>query len=107
MGMALSELIKRQIEEILGPFCDSRVPAHVRNKVRLGYSFRGTSVLLFEERPYFQDPSIWTNSPIAQFRFNLEDKTWSLYYADRNSKWHRYERTKPSRKFIHQLRSVE
>ena len=105
--MALSELIRKQVEKTLEPFCENRIPPHVRDKVRLKFSFRGESVSLFEERPYFQDPSQWTSSPIAQFRFNSEDKTWSLYYPDRNSKWHSYERAKPSRQFTHLLRAVE
>lgn len=105
--MALPELIKKQVESVLTSFCKRRIPPHVQDKVRLVYSIRGMSVSLFEERPYFQDPSRWTSSPIAQFRFKIADKTWSLYCTDRNSKWHLYDRTKPSRQFIHLLRAVE
>lgn len=105
--MALPELTKKQVETTLGSFCQKRIPPHVRDKVRLAFSFRGNSVSLFEERPYFQDPSRWTSSPVAQFRFNQEDKIWSLYCSDRNSKWHLYDRTKPSRQFIHLLKAVE
>jgi hypothetical protein len=105
--MALPELIKKQVETILEPFCQNRIPLHVRDMVRLVFSFRGNSVSLFEERPYFQDPSRWTSSPVAQFRFDQDDKTWSLYCADRNSKWHPYDRAKPSRQFTHLLKAVE
>lgn len=101
--MALPELTKKQVETILGSFCENRIPPHVRDKLRLNFSFRGQSVSLFEERPYFQDASRWTQTPVAQFRLEPTTKIWSLYCADRNSKWHLYERAKPSRKFIHLL----
>jgi hypothetical protein len=105
--MALPELIKKKVEVALDNFSEKFIPQHVRDKVRLNYSFRGETVSLFEERPYFQDPAQWTSTPIAQFRFNSDDKTWSLYCADRNSKWHLYDRAKPSRQFNHLLRAVE
>ena len=28
--------------------------------------------------------------PIAQFRYSVDHDAWSLYYADRNDKWHLY-----------------
>ncbi len=105
--MGLSEITKKQVETTLGSFCEKRIPAHVRTQVRLGFSFSGESVSLFEERPYFQDPNQWTSTPIAQFRFSPEDKTWALYYSDRNSKWHLYDEAKPSRQFNHLLKAVE
>lgn len=105
--MALPELTKKQVEATLESFCEKRIPSHMRDKVRLKFSFRGDSVSLFEERPYFQDPSHWTSSPIANFKFDQKDKTWSLHYPDRNSKCHLYDRTRPSRQFIHLLRAVE
>ena len=107
MTIALPELTKKQVETTLGSYCEKRVPPHVRNQVRLKFSFDGDSVSLFEERPYFQDPSKWTSTPIAQFRFNTEDKTWTVYYADRNSKWNLFERAKPARQFTHLLKAVE
>ncbi len=105
--MALPELTKKQAEEALNSFFQKRVPSHARDKVRLVFSFRGNSVSLLEERPYFQDPSQWTSTPVAQFRFDQDDKTWTLYCPDRNSKWHVYDHAKPSRQFIHLLRAVE
>lgn len=103
----MPELTMKQIEATLGAFCKERIPPHIRDKVRLEFSFQGNSVLLNEERPYFQNPSQWTSSPIAKFKFDQKDKTWSLYYPDRNSKWHLYDHAKPSRQFVHLLQAVE
>ncbi len=105
--MALPELTRKKIEKVLNEYCEGRVPPHVRDKVRLNYSFRGNSVSLFEERPAFLKPEKWINCMVAQFRFDDSKKTWSLYCRDRNSKWHLYDLVKPSRTFERLLEAVE
>lgn len=105
--MALPEITKKQVEKALGAFCENRVPPHARKQVRLTFSIHDETVALTEERVGYNDPTQWTQMPIAQFRFNLENKTWSLYCCDRYSKWHLYERVKPSRIFNHLLKEVE
>lgn len=105
--MALPELTKKKVETTLTSFCNARVPPHVRDKVRLTYTFRGQTVALVEERPVYNDPSRWTHGPVAQFKFDLTMKTWTLYYRDRNLKWHLYDRVKPSRTFNHLLKEVD
>jgi Protein of unknown function (DUF3024) len=64
-------------------------------------------VTLFESRPYHLDPSVWTNTPIARFRFDAETKKWSLCYADRNSKWQPYMRIEPSADFDVLLKEID
>ena len=94
--MALPELIKHGAEKKLTAFCERRVPAHVRDQIRLIFKFRGNAVTLIETRPYFKDPSTWTESPVAQFRFGLDEKVWSLYCRDRNTRWRFYNLIQPS-----------
>ena len=43
----------------LTAFCNSRVPAAIRNKVRVGFRIKGSEVVLFEERLDFHDPLEW------------------------------------------------
>jgi hypothetical protein len=33
--------------------------------------------------------------PIAQLRFDPDSVQWTLFWADRNSRWHRYDLTDP------------
>jgi hypothetical protein len=33
---------------------------------------------------------MWLDMNIAQFRYNESEGTWTLYYSDRNEKWHIY-----------------
>ncbi len=88
--MALSEFTRRQVAVKLKAFCDRRVPARLHAEVRLGWKFRGDTVTLYESRPCFPEMVEWVNIPIAQFRFDPEAKTWELYQADRNGRWHWY-----------------
>lgn len=106
--MAIPSAVKLVVESSLISFVEQRVPPHVRDKVGIGYRFRGNSVTLFERRVPFRDPGgEWTESHIAQFRFNPEKNTWSLYWSDRNSKWHEYDNIEASEDFDVLLQEVD
>ena len=94
--MPLSSLLRQLVDMKLSAYCERKIPPHIRDKVRLGYRIRGNSVTLYEERPYFRNPAEWTESAIAQFRFNEDSGKWMLYCADRNSKWHEYQDLEPN-----------
>jgi len=89
--MGLSSLTKNLIETKLARYCERRIPEHARSQVRIAFKLRGNVVTLFEERPLFGDPSKWSSVTVAQFRFDPADNKWTLYCADRNSNWHKYE----------------
>jgi hypothetical protein len=77
-------------------FCDRRVPAHLRDEARVEADTRGKSVTIFDCRPpWHPNLADWSRSPIAQLRYNPESHAWTLYWADRNSRWHRYEDLDP------------
>lgn len=88
--MALRQLDRRRIENLLGAYCE-QVPKHVRHQLRLGYRISGSAVELFEERPAWDDPARWQESPVAKFRFNATKQIWQLYCMHRDLKWHAYE----------------
>jgi hypothetical protein len=105
--MALPEFVKRRVEERLAAYCEQKVPRHLRNQVRLGYKIRGNSVTLFEERPAFGDSGQWVDIKVAQFRFDAAQGEWTLYCADRNSRWYDYFDSEPSKDFDRLLNEVE
>jgi hypothetical protein len=90
MAGKLSEFTRKLAEKKLAAFCDSRIPGHLRNEIRLSFKFRGSTVTLFESRPGFRDRNVWSDMPIAQFRFDDKTALWTLYCADRNDRWHLY-----------------
>jgi hypothetical protein len=105
-SMPLPDTVRHQVETELQTFCDNRVPPDVRDKVNLTFDFRGNSLTLFENRPRSNDPSQWTHMAIAQFRFDPSTGQWTLYCADRNSKWHKYLDVEPTSRFDTLLEEV-
>ncbi len=105
--MALPALTKRLVEKRLDKYCKDRMPPQIRDKVRLGYKFRGNSVTLFEQRPAFTDPDKWVDIVVAQFRFDPSNGEWTLYCADRNSRWHVYYDLEPNTDFEVLLQEVD
>ncbi len=94
--MPLSEFEKALVERELGGFCKTKIPAEFHDELRLDYSLRGNSVTLLEIRPAWRRPGEWTEMKIAQFRLDPASKMWSLYWRDRNERWHLYEDIPPS-----------
>ena len=105
--MPLPSLVKQLIEKKLEKYCQQKIPAELHDKIRMSYRIRGNTVTLIESRPYFRDPSIWTELKVAQFRYSQDDNTWSLYCADRNEKWHFYDPFHPSRDIDDLLAEVD
>jgi len=92
--MALPELVElaavRQVEE----FCDSRVPEHARDQVRLEFVVRGNSITLVERRaPWRPDyEPDWSSLDIAQLRYDAQARVWSLYCRDRHERGSRTQK---------------
>ena len=78
-------------------FCESRVPAHLRDEVRLEVDVRGNSMTIADCRPlWLGAPGEWTRMKIAQIRYEPETGLWRLYCADRNGRWHFYDDLEPT-----------
>ena len=105
--MPLPEFTKKLIETKVTEYCDRKIPIHVRDQVKLIHKITGNKVTLIEARTFYCDPSIWTETPIAQFRFDNETKKWALYFLDRNSRWHLYDLIKPSADFEDMLKALD
>ena len=79
-------------------YCDGRVPARLRDQIRIEVEVRGWSVTIVECRPPWA-PALgpdWTRLPIAQLRHLPSDGVWVLYWSDRNGRWHEYDDLDPS-----------
>ena len=99
MTPALPELTRRHAEQVLGAFCEARVPLHVRSEVRLAIDVHGNIVTVVEERAPWKPEygPEWTRNPIAQFRFDADGQHWTLYWRDRHTRWHLFEEAAPRR----------
>jgi DUF3024 family protein len=73
-------------------YCEAKVPAHLRDEARVEMGVRGGSVTIFDCRPPWHEKlTEWSKVPVAQLRYDEATHTWLLYFADRNSRWHRYD----------------
>ncbi len=68
-----------------------RPPVKIRPKLDLGYEIKGQSVILFEIRPYWDNPSEMLHHPYAKATFVLKDNCWKVYWMRGNLKWHPYD----------------
>jgi hypothetical protein len=106
--MPIDPNLKAQVTKVLEDYCEKKVPMRVREKVRLVHRWRGTKVMLVEERPYWKDDTApWIESPVAQFRYHDDTNDWTLYWRDRNQRWHFYEPHPGSRSINRLLAEVD
>lgn len=106
--MPLPTLVKTLVEKKVDEFCKKRVPEHVLDKVNLSYKIRGNSITIFENRaPWRPDMKEWTSMPIAQIRYNEKTGEWTLYCADRNNRWHKYEGLLPTKNIDQILAEID
>ena len=79
-------------------FCDCRVPARLRDQIRIELEVRGRSVTILECRPPWR-PAVgleWTRVPVARLRHVAAHAVWILDWSDRKGRWHRYDLIEPS-----------
>lgn len=87
--MALPEIDVARIQR----WCRARVPQAVRDEVRVEADLADRHVTIVECRPpWGADPGLeWTRFPIARLRYTTATKRWSLYWRDRNLRFHVYD----------------
>ena len=84
--MAIPEITLRRIER----WCDALVPDPFKDELR--YEFAVTNnyiVTILEVRPAWNGVGGPTRAPVARLRYIR--KQWSLYWCDRNQKFHAYD----------------
>src|SRR6185369_710754 len=93
-SMALPELDIARVQR----WCAARVPEHARHQVRVECQVAPRHLTIVERRaPWREDlgPE-WTSFPIARLRYTTAGKSWTLYWRDRNLRFHLYEPMAPS-----------
>jgi Protein of unknown function (DUF3024) len=79
-------------------WCQQRVPEHARDQVRVECAIGPRHLTIVECRlPRRQGAaSEWARFPIARLRYTQATGTWTLYWRDRNLRFHIYDQIKPS-----------
>ncbi len=82
----MDELNRHKISKIVGDFCESRIPPHIKDQIKLSFKVRGNDVNIIESRPDWQDNSIWPEMPIAKIRYLPKTMLWQLLWGQSNWK---------------------
>jgi hypothetical protein len=74
------------------------VPAHARGEVRVEVDVAERHLTVVECRaPWRSEMGVqWTRSPIARLRYTKTTRLWSLYWRDRNLRFHAYDLVAPT-----------
>ena len=92
--VALPELDVARVQR----WCAARVPEHVRDQVRVECQVAPRHLTIVERRaPWHQDDAPeWASFPIARLGYTAAHKSWTLYWCDRNLRFHIYDLLAPS-----------
>lgn len=89
---AIPETDLRRIDN----FCREHSPVEHADEIRIESSVRGKTVTIVERRkPWDGKGGEWTSQGVARMRFDSDTSTWSLYWSDRNSRFHLYDFIEP------------
>lgn len=90
-------------------WADDRIPEHVRDQIRIELDVTDRTITILECRPPWH-PDMgdeWTRFPIARLRYTKTRDEWSLYWRDRNLKFHEYDLVEPSPDIDDLLEEIE
>ncbi|QPK80009.1 DUF3024 domain-containing protein [Corynebacterium lizhenjunii] len=90
--MAISELDVARIKR----WCKKKVPEHLWDQVKLEADVTNRHVTIVEVRPPWDGEGDPTRFPIARLRYTATTRLWSLYWRDRNLKFHEYDYFPPT-----------
>lgn len=79
-------------------WCAGLVPEHARHQVRIECEVADRHLTIVElHAPWHEDAGPdWTRVPVARLRYTKTTSAWSLYYRDRNLRFHEYDQLAPS-----------
>jgi Protein of unknown function (DUF3024) len=79
-------------------WCADQVPEHARGEISIECDLTPRHLTICECRPPWREDlgPDWSRFPIARLHFTRTTGLWTLYWRDRNLKYHRYEPLDPS-----------
>jgi len=95
--MPFFEIELKKIDKLVGGLCRKRSPDHLKDKLSIEYRVKGHDVVMFERRPYWDDPKEIIEIPVAKMKFVRTSNEWRLYWMRRDRKWHGYEMLNPGK----------
>ncbi|GAA1475083.1 DUF3024 domain-containing protein [Corynebacterium felinum] len=72
-------------------WCESCVPEEYWDQVKVEADIAERHVTIVEVRPLWTGEGEYVRFPIARLRYTKSTGLWSLYWRDRNLKFHKYD----------------
>jgi hypothetical protein len=90
-------------------WCAARVPEHAGHQVRVECQIASRHRTIVERRAPWRDDHgpEWTSFPIASLRCTAADMSWTLYWRDRNLRFHIYDLLASSDRVDDLLREID
>ena len=79
------------IEVMEGYLINARPPEEVRNQLDLNYKIEDQSILVYDIRPSWMNPSEKIERNIAKATFIKKDNIWKIFWFKSDMKWHQYK----------------
>ena len=90
-------------------WADNHTPPEVRAHVWVELDVTSTAITIYECRPYWrpeeQQPP--TRFPVARCRWNNTTKLWTLYWRDRNLRFHIWPHLEPQQTVVPLLAEID
>lgn len=84
----MSDLFELKIAEAVEKI---RPPVHVKHQLDISYTFEKNTILLFEKRASYGNPSEIMENPFAKIKFVKSKDNWTIYWMKGNLKWAEYK----------------
>jgi hypothetical protein len=90
---SVPDLDLRKIHE----YAEQVVPTDFQDQIRMEVDVRGTTVTILECRPPWREDfgPEWTRQGVARMKFDRASEKWTLYWSDRNERWHIFDLISP------------
>jgi len=90
-------------------WAERQVPAEHLDRVRVECQLAPRHLTIVERTPPWQDAAEaeWIIQPVARLRYTKMNRRWTLYWPDRNSRFHIYQQLDPSPRVADLLAEID
>jgi Protein of unknown function (DUF3024) len=89
--MAIDIFKTLEVIEVMENFVERRrPPENIRHELDLSYTIDNQSIIVFEIRPRWDNPSETLESPIAKTTYVKSANHWKVFWMRADLKWHPY-----------------
>lgn len=90
--MSLSQFEYKKIKKLTTEYIEMRrPPLEIRDKVDLSFRIENQSVIIFEIRPNWNDPTEKHEEFIVKATYIQNKNIWKIYWQRADLKWHSYK----------------